>query len=41
LSSSACVKRWRDWAPKSQMDSSGTQEVTIVVSIEDTGKDLN
>jgi histidine kinase 2/3/4 (cytokinin receptor) len=37
LSSSACVKRWRDWAPKSQMDSSGTEEVTIVVSIEDTG----
>jgi hypothetical protein len=41
LSSSACVKRWRDWAPKSQMDSSRTEEVTIVVSIEDTGKDLN
>jgi histidine kinase 2/3/4 (cytokinin receptor) len=37
LSSSACVKRWRDWAPKSQMDSSRTEEVTIVVSIEDTG----
>jgi hypothetical protein len=41
LSSSACVKRWRDWAPKSKMDSSSTEEVTIVVSIEDTGKDLN
>lgn len=40
LSSHACVKRWRDWSPKSQIDSSGTGEVTLVVSIEDTGKDL-
>jgi len=40
LNSHACVKRWRDWSPKSQIDSSGTGEVTLVVSIEDTGKDL-
>jgi hypothetical protein len=40
LSCHACVKRWRDWSPKSQIDSSGTGEVTLVVSIEDTGKDL-